>query len=611
MSTQRIRIALFGERPRQIDRRRRLADAAFLVGDRDHVRHRGITSEFAGRTEGRRGRGASAAHGTPHTPVRGTPVIHTLCELFTESVDIRHGPSEALSATDMMGLSLRKDSPMGAPNGVDERGAVRTDSSRCAQQSRHGGGAARVARQHEAGKLTARERLDLLLDPGSFVELDAFVTHRATRFGHRESFLGDGVVTGHGDDRRPARLRLQPGLHGLRWIAVRGLRREDLQGHGSGDEGRRADHRPQRFRRRADPGRRRLARRLCRHLPAQRPGVGRRAADLRRPGSVRRRRGLLAGHHRLHGHGRGHELHVRHRTGRREDRDPRGCRPRVPRRRRDAHDEERRRASRGRRRSRGARRGARRSSRTCRRTICPMPPSSTTIGSDRPHGRRRSTTSSPTIRGCRTTCTTSCAASSTTATFLEIQPGWAPEHHRRVRATRRPERRHRRAATGGPRRRARHRCVGQGRAVRPDLRCLQRPAGHVRRCPGLPARCRPGTRRDHPARREVALRLLRGDGPEVDGHHPQGLRRRLRRHEQQAHPRRHELRVADRGDRGDGRGGRRQHHLHGRDRGAPTTPTPSGRGWSRPTRRSSRTRTSPRPAAMSTTSSSHRRRDPG
>ncbi len=62
-----------------------------------------------------------------------------------------------------------------------------------------GGGAVRIERQHAWGKLTARERLDLLLDPGSFVELDAFVTHRATEFGLAENhFLGDGVVTGHG-----------------------------------------------------------------------------------------------------------------------------------------------------------------------------------------------------------------------------------------------------------------------------------------------------------------------------------------------------------------------------------------------------------------------------
>ncbi len=66
-------------------------------------------------------------------------------------------------------------------------------------EAQQGGGPVRVERQHAWGKLTARERLDLLLDPGSFVELDAFVTHRATEFGlDRQKFLGDGVVTGHG-----------------------------------------------------------------------------------------------------------------------------------------------------------------------------------------------------------------------------------------------------------------------------------------------------------------------------------------------------------------------------------------------------------------------------
>ena len=62
-----------------------------------------------------------------------------------------------------------------------------------------GGGQARIDQQHARGKLTARERLDLLLDPGSFVELDAFVTHRSSDFGLDEQrVLGDGVVTGHG-----------------------------------------------------------------------------------------------------------------------------------------------------------------------------------------------------------------------------------------------------------------------------------------------------------------------------------------------------------------------------------------------------------------------------
>jgi propionyl-CoA carboxylase beta chain len=78
----------------------------------------------------------------------------------------------------------------------DER-LARLDRMRT--EALQGGGPVRVARQHEWGKLTARERLDLLLDPGSFVEMDAFVTHRSTEFGLAEQHvLGDGVVTGHG-----------------------------------------------------------------------------------------------------------------------------------------------------------------------------------------------------------------------------------------------------------------------------------------------------------------------------------------------------------------------------------------------------------------------------
>ena len=65
--------------------------------------------------------------------------------------------------------------------------------------SEQGGGADRIATQHKKGKMTARERLDVLLDPGSFVELDRFVTHRSTDFGLADQqILGDGVVTGWG-----------------------------------------------------------------------------------------------------------------------------------------------------------------------------------------------------------------------------------------------------------------------------------------------------------------------------------------------------------------------------------------------------------------------------
>jgi propionyl-CoA carboxylase beta chain len=62
-----------------------------------------------------------------------------------------------------------------------------------------GGGEIRIQQQHGRGKLTARERLELLLDRDSFVELDAFVTHRSSDFGLEDQrVLGDGVITGHG-----------------------------------------------------------------------------------------------------------------------------------------------------------------------------------------------------------------------------------------------------------------------------------------------------------------------------------------------------------------------------------------------------------------------------
>ncbi len=67
------------------------------------------------------------------------------------------------------------------------------------EQALLGGGEKRIASQHKKGKLTARERLDLLLDPSSFQELDMFATHRTADFGLAEQkFLGDGVVTGYG-----------------------------------------------------------------------------------------------------------------------------------------------------------------------------------------------------------------------------------------------------------------------------------------------------------------------------------------------------------------------------------------------------------------------------
>jgi propionyl-CoA carboxylase beta chain len=78
---------------------------------------------------------------------------------------------------------------------VDNRGEL----ERRIAASRAGGGVERVERQHREGKLAARERVELLLDAGSFVEIDALVTHRCRDFGmDSQSFPGDGVVCGYG-----------------------------------------------------------------------------------------------------------------------------------------------------------------------------------------------------------------------------------------------------------------------------------------------------------------------------------------------------------------------------------------------------------------------------
>ncbi|WP_030801003.1 acyl-CoA carboxylase subunit beta [Streptomyces sp. NRRL S-337] len=79
------------------------------------------------------------------------------------------------------------------------------DLQRRIEEATHAGSARAVEKQHAKGKLTARERIDLLLDEGSFVELDEFARHRSTNFGMEQSRpYGDGVVTGYGTvDGRP------------------------------------------------------------------------------------------------------------------------------------------------------------------------------------------------------------------------------------------------------------------------------------------------------------------------------------------------------------------------------------------------------------------------
>ncbi len=71
------------------------------------------------------------------------------------------------------------------------------------EKVKQGGGAKRIEKQHASGKLTARERIEKLLDPGTFVELDQFVHHRCTNFG----------------------MRIRPGLHRRRRLSGRDARR--------------------------------------------------------------------------------------------------------------------------------------------------------------------------------------------------------------------------------------------------------------------------------------------------------------------------------------------------------------------------------------------------
>src|ERR1700722_8268087 len=98
-----------------------------------------------------------------------------------------------------MATSTRPSAPASAPppsQNVDPQ-VKRLDEMNA--KALPGGGAERIKKQHEGGKLTARERIDLLVDPGTFVEVGRFVTHRCTDFGMEDQkILGDGVVTGHG-----------------------------------------------------------------------------------------------------------------------------------------------------------------------------------------------------------------------------------------------------------------------------------------------------------------------------------------------------------------------------------------------------------------------------
>jgi len=91
------------------------------------------------------------------------------------------------------------------------------------EEARLGGGQARIDRQHAKGKLTARERISILLDEGSFEEYDMFVEHRSTDFGmEKQRIPGDGVVTGQGTiNGRLIYVFSKDFTVFIRWIAVK------------------------------------------------------------------------------------------------------------------------------------------------------------------------------------------------------------------------------------------------------------------------------------------------------------------------------------------------------------------------------------------------------
>ena len=151
------------------------------------------------------------------------------------------------------------------------------------------GGQNRIDDQHKKGKLTARERVELLVDPNSFEEFDPFVTHRSSDFGlAKKKFLGDGVVTGCG--KISGRLVY--------------LFSQDFTVFGGSLSEAHAE---------------KVCKIMKMAMKVGAPVIGLNSTDIRHSWSVCRRRGLQSGHHRFCSHDQGDIVHVRHRTERGQD----------------------------------------------------------------------------------------------------------------------------------------------------------------------------------------------------------------------------------------------------------------------------------------------------
>ena len=206
------------------------------------------------------------------------------------------------------------------------------------ETARMGGGQKAIDKQHDKGKYTARERIQMLLDEGSFEEFDMFVTHRCYDFGmEKKHTFGDGVVTGYGtiagrlvyvfaQDFTVTAGSLSLSMSDKICKVMDMAMRNGAPCIGMNDSGGA----------RIQEGVNALAG-LCQHLPAQRDVVGRHSADFGHLRPLRRRCGLLARADRLHHHEEGDLEHVPHGPEGRQDRDGRGRDAGAARRSHDAY----------------------------------------------------------------------------------------------------------------------------------------------------------------------------------------------------------------------------------------------------------------------------------
>ena len=182
------------------------------------------------------------------------------------------------------------------------------------EQAHRAGGEKRIASQHEKGKYTARERIEKILDAGSFEEFDMFVTHRCSDFDMQKNQpLTDGVITGYGTIQGRLVFVFSQDFTIFGGSLSKAYAEKIVKVMEMAAKVGAPAHRHQRLGRGAHPGRGRFAGRLRRHFPAQRALFGRGAADLPGPRPLRRRRRLFAGHHRLYPDGGKDLLHVPHR----------------------------------------------------------------------------------------------------------------------------------------------------------------------------------------------------------------------------------------------------------------------------------------------------------